>query len=230
MVRNEAIDKLGTLTGKKIRRIRRRLLCWGRLNFQKFPWRSASDGWLTLVVEIFLQRTRASQVAKVYEEFCAEFPTPAHALAAGHSEISRSLNSLGLAFRTNVVLRIARSLIQRQNRFPESLNELTAIKGIGPYTAAAWLSLHRGRRAALIDSNISRWLSRLTGSSYYRDPRGVAWIKELAETMTPRSGFREYNYAILDFTMLICQPRRPKCNQCPIQDDCSFPQRRSDNN
>ena len=211
-----------TLTGEQIRRIRRRLLRWGRVNYQSYPWRLESDDWLTLVAEIFLQRTRAQQVEKVYERFSKRYTTPTALLEGDISELSQIMRPLGLAFRIGFIQEIARLLIETGGRFPGSLNELTRFNGVGVYTAAAWLSLHRNTRAIIIDSNVARWLSRLTGNPYDRDPRNVSWIKDLVEEMTPLRAFKDYNYAVLDFTILVCTPRKPDCVRCSIRDDCSY--------
>ena len=210
------------LTDRQIQRIRRRLLRWGRQNYQLYPWRSDTDGWLTFVAEVFLQRTRARQVEKVYQQFRKHYPTPLALLQADAREVSKLIEGLGLAFRAPILQKIALNIADRDYELPETIDERTNLKGVGMYTAAAWLSLHRGKWAVLIDSNVARWLSRMTGNPFNRDPRHVSWIKKLAHQLTPPRGFRGYNYSVLDFTMLVCTPRSPKCNKCPIEADCLY--------
>ena len=211
-----------TLTNEQIQRIRRRLLRWGRRNYQIYPWRLESDSWLTFVAELFLQRTQARQVEKVYRAFKEYYPTPSDLLNADVLQLSCLMGPLGLAFRIGFLQEIARVLVKKNEGVPETIDQLTRFKGVGEYTAAAWLSLHRGTRAVLIDSNVGRWLSRMTGNPYNRDPRHVSWIKNLAEKMTPPRAFKDYNYAVLDFTMLICLPGNPVCEKCPFRTDCSY--------
>lgn len=212
-----------SLSQDQIYKVRRRLLEWGRNNFVLYPWRIESDAWLTFVAELFLQRTQARQVKGVFEEFRSHYPTPTDLLNADIKEVSRLTRKLGLNFRLAVARDIA-TFVVRHNRgvLPEDVNELTKLKGVGTYTASAWLSLHRGKRAVLVDSNVARWLSRLTGNPYNRDPRGVSWLQELAERMTPVRSFKAYNYAVLDFTMNVCTPRTPDCTRCPIRANCRF--------
>jgi A/G-specific adenine glycosylase len=88
--------------------------------------------------------------------------------------------------------------------------------------------MHRWHRAVIVDANVSRWLSRMTGNPYQRDPRHVRWINELADRLTPRRVFRDYNYAVLDFTLTVCTPRNPACQICPLRRDCSYGQQRFD--
>lgn len=201
-------------------RVTRRLLRWGRRNFKDFPWRFEDDPWLTLVAEFMLQRTRAVQVVPVFNEFCQRFPTAENLVHAG-DEVARDITDrLGLHWRGPLLVELARKVAALGGAPPESMDELRAFTGVGMYTAASWLSLHRGIRAVIIDANVARWLSRMTGLPYNRDPRHVRWVQELAERLTPRRSFRDYNYAVLDFTMTICVPRRPRCDVCPVCADC----------
>jgi len=117
---------------------------------------------------------------------------------------------------------VALGVAERGGVPPRELEALRELPGVGMYTAAAWLSLHAGRRAAIVDSNVARWLSRLTGLPYPRDPRPVRWVWELADELTPRRVFKDYNYAVLDFTMAVCVPRTPRCPICPLRRDCNY--------
>ena len=210
------------LTEDQVRNIRRRLLYWGRKNYQEYPWRIDTDAWLTFVAELFLQRTQARQVKSVYEEFRNRYPTPSALLCADLNEVSFLIRKLGFSFRLALLRNIATVAVEHGGVLPEDIDKLTRLKGVGTYTAAAWLSLHRGKRAVLIDSNVVRWLSRMTGNSYNRDPRGVPWVRDLAERLTPVRVFQEYNYAVLDFTMKVCTPRSPDCSHCPNRVDCFY--------
>lgn len=207
---------------RTMRAIRRRLLAWGRRNRLQFAWRSEPDPWLTLVAELLLQRTRAAQVEPVFQQFRDLYPTAAALVAAGPEAAQRVTAHLGIHWRGPLLYELAEAITRNRGVPPETLAELERLTGIGPYTAAAWLSLHRGKRAVLIDSNVSRWLSRLTGRPYQRDPRHVAWLHQLAGQLTPRRIHADYNYAVLDFTITICVPRQPKCGACPIRPYCAY--------
>jgi A/G-specific adenine glycosylase len=105
---------------------------------------------------------------------------------------------------------------------PDDPTELQQLPGVGPYAAAAWLSLHRGKRALLVDNNVARWLARLECKAYDGETRRKRWVSELADDLTPKRSFRDFNYAVLDFTMTICVPGRPKCEICPLVGDCCY--------
>jgi len=202
--------------------VTRRLLRWGRRNFKDFPWRTEDDPWLTLAAEFMLQRTRAIQVVCVFCEFRDRFPTADRLVEAGEVAVKDITSRLGLHWRGPLLFELARRVAARGGTPPERMDELRGLTGVGMYTSAAWLSLHRGKRAAIIDANVARWLSRMTGLPYNRDPRHVRWVQDLAERLTPRRAFRDYNYAVLDFTMAICTPRRPACATCPLRAGCRF--------
>lgn len=204
--------------------MRQRLRAWGRQNFRAFPWRTETDPWLTLVAEILLQRTTAKQVVPVFEAFRNEYPRAEALVLAGPVAAAETTQRLGLHVRGPVLYELARVAHDNDGVPPDSLTSLRSITGIGPYTAAAWLSLHRGKRAVIVDANVARWLGRLTGCPYPRDPRHVRWVNQLADQLTPPRTFRDYNYAVLDFTMTICTVRRPRCGACPLRPDCYYGQ------
>jgi len=211
----------GSLDPAAVLRTRRRLLRWGRANFRSFPWRQEQNEWLALAAEILLQRTRATQVQAVFPTFKARFAAPALLLEARENadEITRHL---GLHGRVEVLVQVADEIVRRGGSIPNCPEALCKMKGIGPYTAAAYLSLHRGKRAAIVDVNISRWLSRMTGRRFERDPRPVKWLHALADDLTPRRAFKDYNYAALDFSMTVCTADRPSCRRCPLVSDCVY--------
>ena len=102
---------------------------------------------------------------------------------------------------------------------PVDMGSLLALPGVGPYAASAFLSLHRNRRAFLMDANVVRWLCRMVGVAWDGETRRKEWINVLADRLTPARCFRDYNYAVLDFTMTVCA-RRPRCGECPVKRYC----------
>lgn len=211
--------QVGNLAGTEAR-VRSRLLSWGRAHYRYFPWREETDPWLTLVAELLLQRTRASQVEPVFAELRQSYPTAEALVRAGPGAASAIMAPLGLHWRGRLLYETAVAVAATHGVPPHDPDGLRALPGVGPYTAAAWLSLHQGRRAAIVDSNVARWLARMTGRPYPRDPRHVHWVNELAERLTPHRVFRAYNYAVLDFTMTICTTSVPRCQECPLRPDC----------
>lgn len=202
-------------------KITKRLIDWGHLNYQDYPWRKVNDPWLGLLAEVLLQRTNAAHVARKWPEIVDRYPTPTSVLSATDQELQSIDAKFGLDRRSRTFLELA-SYIDERGHYPTDCNELKKIYGIGHYTAAAFLSLHMKTRAVLMDSNIARWLSRLFGIEKPKDLRKMSSLWTLADHLTPEKGFRDYNYSLLDFTITICKPRRPTCQSCIFSSGCKY--------
>ncbi len=169
-----------------------------------------------------LQRTRAEQADRAFREFRATYATAGDFAAVDVTSVAAVTDRLGLHWRGPLLHRAAVRISQMGGSPPTNPDELISLPGVGPYVSAAWLSLHQNRRAAIVDSNVARWLARMTGRTFDAETRRKAWILNLAEELTPKKDFRAYNYAVLDFTMQICRPKRPLCHGCPLRPDCQF--------
>jgi A/G-specific adenine glycosylase len=196
-------------------KIRSAILLWGKDNYQSYPWRELNNPWLGLVAEILLQRTNARHVELNWKWVAENYPDPESALNVSPEELVYLDRKFGLGRRAKTVFEVAQFL-DLYDYYPNSYEDLTNIYGIGHYTASAYLSLHLKTRAILMDSNIARWLSRLTGIEKPKDLRRHSDLWEVADQLTPSRDFKNFNYAMLDFTMQICTPRNPKCKACPL--------------
>ena len=204
-----------SLTEREIRQIREILFEWGDNHFQEYPWRNPEIDWHGLAAEILLQRTKADSVVPVYEEFVDRFPEPEDLAGATEGEILDVMGSLGLHWRASRLRELGESLCER-SEIPRTLEELKELPGIGTYAAAAWMSFHGGSPAALVDANIVRWVCRILGREYDGETRRKRWLRNAIERLTPEERHRDFNYALLDFTMTVCSPRTPDCPSCPI--------------
>jgi len=199
--------------------IRESLLEWWSKHKVNYPWRRRIRMWQAIVAEIMLQRTKANQVVPVFSEFQRRYKTAKQFSAATHEELKDLMRPLGLEWRTGGVYSLARASAKNRGRFPRDVVGLQELKGVGPYAAAAVASMHAGRRAVIIDSNVVRVLCRLIGSDYGPETRRKTWLKELADYLTPEDA-RSYNYALLDLSMKVCTPRTPVCELCPVVNLC----------
>ena len=198
-----------------IRTVQRRLRAWGKRNFGAYPWRETSNPYEGLVAEVLLQRTRAANVVPIFRSFISRFPTPFTLCEASEGEILDVIRPLGLSWRAPLLKALGRRLSEL-GYVPDSIDQLLKLPAVGPYAAAAYMSMHRGRRSVIIDSNVVRLLARLTGQSYDPETRRKTWLRALADRITPDRDVRSFNYAMLDFTMQICKPGRPRCEICPL--------------
>jgi len=206
----------------EIERIRDALVTWGQENYDAFPWRDPECEWHGLIAEVLLQRTNAEAVVSVFEKFCRQYPTIEEFAKATEEEMAELIRPLGLRKRAALLDDLGEELAN-WGGIPVDRTELEDLPGVGPYTAGAWLSFHRGETSSIVDSNVVRWLCRITGVEYDRKLRRKDWIHELATKITPIEQTREFNYAVLDFTREICTPKSPSCAECPIGPDlCDY--------
>jgi A/G-specific adenine glycosylase len=208
-----------------IQRIRQALILWGHEHFQPYAWRFSSNRWHALVAEVLLLRTRASSVAPVYAKLIEEFPTAQAISQAPTDRISAILAPLGLRWRTQRLIELSTAVSKREDHIPETVEELEKLPGVGQYVSAAFLSLHLGKRALIIDSNVVRLVCRLICEPYDHEHRRSKWLRALVDRLTPEADVKHFNYALLDVSMTICTIQ-PKCSVCPLQQLCCTGSRR----
>ena len=207
----------------KIRRIREELLSWYRRNGRDYPWRRTRDPYRILMAEIMLQRTKADQVAPVYEEFIRRFPDPASLYKADPKTIRTYFSRLGLMWRADLVTKFAAELVERfGGRIPSDRDQLLSLPSIGDYMADAVLSFAYGRDVAVVDSNVCRVLGRIFGLKPRGEARRDRRFRTLAQSLIPPGRSREFNWAMIDFASAVCTPRKPKCRECPLRSVCLY--------
>ena len=201
---------------------RRRLLAWSQKSRRSFPWRKTDDPFAILLSEVLLQRTQASQVSDHFDRILGALPN-AEALAGTPTRrIHALLRPLGLSKRAVTLKAMGREIVERfDGRVPVTADELMTLPGVGPYIAAATACFAGGQREAVVDTNVVRVLARYFGVTSQRArPRDDMKIWETAELLLPRRRYSDYNQALLDFAALICRPRTPLCEECPLRRSC----------
>lgn len=201
--------------------IRKKLVVWGRANFEHFPWRTCTNDFHTLIAEILLQRTKASQVVPAYLNFINKYPDPASLARAEVTEVEDVIRPLGLRWRARVLVQLGKALEQYDGKVPDQQQSLVSLPGVGTYVSAAYLSLHRNKRAPIVDSNIVRFYGRFLGFHTGPETRRNPSVVKLADCATPRRGFREFNYAMIDFTRNVCKTK-PEHEICPVKTRCQL--------
>lgn len=201
----------------------RRLLAWyddhGR---HDLPWKRSRDRYRIWVSEIMLQQTRVETVLDYYARFLAAFPD-VHALARAEADAVLALwAGLGYYARARNLHRAAQQVVAvHGGDFPDDIDALTALPGIGRSTAAAILALSSGARHAICDGNVRRVLSRV--HRVEGDPAASATqarLWRLAEAHTPDRRVDDYTQAIMDLGATVCM-RRPRCALCPVRSLCA---------
>ena len=207
---------------------REALLGWWAQNAREYPWRQTRDPYAVFVAEVLLHRTRASQVRPVYERIMECYPHIDDLADAPLEELHRSLNSLGLAWRVDLLLAAARTIVERHGGYiPREIPALLRLPGVGPYIAAAVRCFAYGEPDAILDTNTVRICGRVfdlpVNDLSRRSPRFRAVLQYLLDSSRPR----EFNFALLDHAALVCTSRLPRCAECVVLKHCSYGSRRS---
>jgi A/G-specific adenine glycosylase len=196
------------------------ILDWYAVNGRDLPWRRTRDPYAVWLSEIILQQTRVVQGWAYWEKFMEHFPTVDALAAAPEDEVLRLWQGLGYYSRARNLHAAARQ-IAALGRFPDTLEGIRALKGVGDYTAAAIGSIAFGLPAAVVDGNVYRVLARYFGIA---TPVGSTAAKKefsaLAGRLLPADSPAAFNQGMMDFGATCCTPVNPACLTCPLQPSC----------
>lgn len=199
------------------------LLRWNEHhNTRQMPWKGEPDPYKIWLSEIILQQTRVEQGWAYYLRFIEKFPTLAQLAQAPDNEVFKLWEGLGYYSRCRNLLAAARHMMQEHNgRFPTAYGDILALKGVGPYTAAAIASFAFGLPYAVVDGNVIRVLARYFGiRTPFDSTAGKKYFAELAQELLEKNKPGIYNQAIMDFGAVVCKPISPDCALCPLQRNC----------
>ena len=171
---------------------------------------------------MMLQQTRVSAVLDYYRRFLERFPDVKTLAAAGEADVLAAWSGLGYYRRARAMHAAARKVVHEfGGRFPQTIEELETLPGIGRYTAAAIASIAFDEPAAVVDGNVERVMSRLLGKDL-RD-RSKTWV--YAEQFLARGKPGDWNQAVMELGATVCLPADPKCLICPLKGWCADPGR-----
>jgi A/G-specific adenine glycosylase len=201
---------------------RRRLLAWYQRHGRTLPWRDTRDPYRILVSEIMLQQTQVDRVLPKYQEWLDRYPSFEALAAAPVTDVVRTWYPLGYNIRPRRLHAIAREAVSvHGGSLPDDEQALRSFKGIGPYTAGAVRSFAFGKRAAILDTNVARVLSRVfVGRERDRTHAGDKHLWTLSRTLLPHRRVFDFNQALMDFGATVCTARAPQCAPCPLQSNC----------
>ena len=196
------------------------ILDWYASYGRDLPWRRTRDPYAIWLSEVILQQTRIAQGTAYWERFMERFPDAASLSEAEEDEVLRLWEGLGYYSRARNLHAAARQ-IAALGAFPDTLEGIKALKGIGDYTAAAIASIAFGIPAAVVDGNVYRVLARYFGIS---TPIGTTAAKKeftaLAQSLLPQERPGDFNQGMMDFGALQCTPLSPACLTCPLSPGC----------
>jgi len=203
------------------------LLGWAAQDGRKhLPWQPTpmqpGDPYRIWVSEIMLQQTQVKTMLPYFERFMARFPTVAELASAEVDEVLSHWSGLGYYARARNLHGAAQQIVAA-GRWPASRVQWEALPGVGRSTAAAVVSIAWGHREAILDGNVRRVLARqIRAPQPWASAALSAQLWPVAEVLLPQSeqAMPAYTQALMDLGALVCLPRRPRCDACPVSQTC----------
>ena len=213
---------MDTIPKSKKKAFTKNLLGWYAQSSRPMPWKGEKNPYLVWLSEIILQQTRVEQGWPYFERFRDRYPSVVDLAKAPEDEVMKLWEGLGYYSRARNLHYTAQYIAKElRGVFPDTYEGLLALKGVGPYTAAAIASFAFDLPHAVVDGNVYRVLSRYFGiASPIDSTRGKKLFAGLAEELLDQKQPADYNQAIIDFGAIQCVPVNPDCGRCPLQQEC----------
>lgn len=202
------------------------LLAWFDAHRRDLPWRHTRDPYAIMVSEIMLQQTQADRVLPYWYAWMERWPTVHELAAAPVADVIRAWKGLGYNRRAVNLQRAAQAVVDSGGEFPNTVEGLLALPGIGPYTAGAIACFAFEQDVPFIDTNMRRVLHRIfVGVDVPKPTVSDKGVLEIAEKSIPPGTGWTWNQAIMEFGAIHCTAKKPLCMICPVQEECSaFPE------
>lgn len=186
------------------------------------PWRDCGNPYKIWLSEIMLQQTRVDQATPYFERFIEYFPTVHDLAAADQQEVLKVWEGLGYYSRARNLHAAAKLVVDEfDGKVPDKWDEINKLKGVGPYTASAVLSIAFQKKYAVVDGNVIRVLSRYYGiEDNVRSTKIKNTIQDYANELISEERPGDFNQAVMELGATVCVPSNPECPECPLQEDC----------
>lgn len=211
-----------TLHNIDISTFQKDLLGWYQANKRSLPWRETQDPYKIWVSEIMLQQTKVDTVIPYFNHFITTFPTVYELAAADPQVVLKSWEGLGYYSRAKNLQHAVREVVATYGgKVPSNPDELGSLKGIGPYTRGAILSIAFNQAEPAVDGNVMRVLSRvLRIEDNIAQARVRKKFESIVRTLISKKDPSSFNQGLMELGALICTPKAPACMLCPIQAHC----------
>ena len=196
------------------------ILKWYALNGRQLPWRETKAPYAIWLSEVILQQTRIQQGTDYWMRFMSRWPNVEMLADATEDEVLREWQGLGYYSRARNLHKAAQQ-IKALGHFPNTLESIRQLKGVGDYTAAAIASIAFGLDAAVVDGNVYRVLARHFGiDTPINTTEGKKTFAALADSLLPIGRAAAFNQGMMDFGAMVCTPQSPRCGECPLAESC----------
>lgn len=195
---------------------------WFAQHKRDLPWRKDKDPYQIWLSEIILQQTRVAQGLPYFLKYTEKFPTIKDFANANLDDILRIWQGLGYYSRARNMHFAAQQIMNEfGGEFPRTYKELIQLKGVGAYTAAAIASIAFDEKVAVVDGNVYRVLSRYFSDATPIDTgEGVKLFQNLANELIEKENPGDHNQALMEIGALVCTPKNPDCENCPLNLSC----------
>lgn len=201
----------------------KQVLAWYEKRGRKtLPWQQNKTPYRVWISEIMLQQTQVATVIPYYERFMASFPTISDLAQAEEDAVLHHWTGLGYYARARNLHKTAKIIHQDfQGKFPETIEQVIELPGIGRSTAGAILSLSLNKHYPILDGNVKRVLARCyTVEGHNGQAKYEKQLWPITEALTPAKGVAQFNQAMMDLGAMICTRSKPKCDECPVESGC----------
>lgn len=203
----------------KLKFLQNSLRKWFLDNHRDLPWRKSKEAYRIWISEVMLQQTTTQAVIPYYERFLKRFPQLKNLAAADEKEVIQYWAGLGYYSRARNLHKAAKIL--HQTGFPQTAEKLLSLPGFGPYTSRAVSSLAFGEKVGVLDGNVIRILSRVTGTKYqWWQTKDRNKLQELADALAQTNDSATINQGMMELGATICTPQSPSCFLCPWVQKC----------
>jgi A/G-specific adenine glycosylase len=207
---------------EEIKGLRNALLDWYRINQRALPWRKVCDPYAIWVSEVMLQQTQVASVLPYYQEFLVRFPNIERLARADLQEVLKAWEGMGYYARARNLHKAAGVVInQHKGIIPQNRHDFRRLPGVGDYIAAAVMSIAFSQPYAVVDGNVKRVLSRLF---VIEEPVNQSSSKKIfqqaAADLLDAQKPGTFNQALMELGAMVCKPRNPLCQTCPVQKWC----------
>lgn len=198
------------------------LLRWYDVAKRDLPWRLTIDAYRIWVSEVMCQQTRVETVIPYYERWMTAFPDVKTLADADRHAVMSLWEGLGYYARVRNLHDAAKEVMDRHNgRIPSDPEAFRALKGVGPYTAAAVMSIAFGHPMAVLDGNVMRVVARVRDiRDDIRRPSTRDNLQRIIQDWLDPDRPGDFNQAVMELGARICTPRKPDCRVCPFSESC----------
>lgn len=201
---------------------RQNLVEWFNKEKRDLPWRRTSDPYKIWVSEVMLQQTRVDTVIPYYNRFLKKYPTLQSLAYAPQEELLKMWEGLGYYSRARNLQAGVKEVVEKyDSKVPDNRHDISKLKGVGPYTAGAVLSIAYNKPEHAVDGNVMRVLSRaLHIKEDIALPKTRKVFEQAVDMLIDPQRPGDFNQGLMDLGAMICTPTSPKCLLCPVRDYC----------